>query len=1003
MLRLDTVTKLFLAVAAIGLPYGCSKQREVIDKRCHYERPGDESSKVCNYGSNDYTGGYGGSGGGPNGGYQPTGGYYPGYPGYPGYPRVPVVNPNATGGGSSAGGGSGGSNTNNNNINNNVNVLFPWGTSGGGWTGSTGGGSSGGSSGGYGCHTSRSGNIVTISCDDGSVTTLRDGQDGAAGRDGRDGADGTSCSVRAVTGGYEIYCTDGARAFVRDGKDGNSCSVVTITDGAILSCSDGSHYTVRNGRDGRDGTNGTSCSVVELTTGARIVCTDGSTALVKNGNSCTTRRVYGGALVECTDGTVSMIYDGSDGVDGLNGLNGTSCRVEDTPTGGKVICGDGSTVVLYDGLNGRDGTSCTVSSSPTGATISCSDGRTAFVSNGKDGIDGLNGTSCGVIDTATGARITCSDGSSVEVKDGKDGKSCSVAPVAGGARLYCSDGTSVVVYDGKDGLNGLNGLNGTSCSTTTVATGSLINCSDGTSSIVKNGKDGSSCSVVATALGAKINCTDGTSADVLNGKDGRNGLDGLNGTSCTVTQVPEGGKITCPDGSTVIIKNCVSCGCDFLCSTEAPTDIFSPLHPSPAYAFRLTGLGDFVTSTKMKFVENSNGTAKLTGEVYLRGFPNKKLQVDLSLSGYSTTAPAGSPMKDLKTAAYSENGGPVNASLWTYYTGVAGYLVGAGDYSGAKILVSRMGTAFQMGDGASGKNILKGASVSLSTTVVTQPLSGPSLALGTGYVTLAFPPCDDVTPPTKTTRLWEVNKDGRLWSFDNYMSPRATAKFWGNLLWKNGNVLVNVPSTIDGMAINPQGIAFFTVNGGGGAVCGAPGPVLISLDLKTVVLNGPNVVTVIGTISPNYGRIRGLEFDHATGKLYAIGAGTTNRLLTINPVTAAASIVGAFNSTTVKSPEELEMDAAGNLYLSDDSGDKLYQINKSNGQTIATTNGNIANGLPKGVKTEALAWSDADSKMVAFDHENVGMFLISMLGAASTFIESLAPNDVVDPHGADFW
>lgn len=72
----------------------------------------------------------------------------------------------------------------------------------------------------------------TISCPDGTTVVVRDGENGQNGTNGADGADGvdgnpgpagdagTSCTVVRVDGGLNVSCTDGTIAYVADGQDG---------------------------------------------------------------------------------------------------------------------------------------------------------------------------------------------------------------------------------------------------------------------------------------------------------------------------------------------------------------------------------------------------------------------------------------------------------------------------------------------------------------------------------------------------------------------------------------------------------------------------------------------------------------------------------------------------------------------------------------------------------------------------------------------------------------
>jgi hypothetical protein len=116
-----------------------------------------------------------------------------------------------------------------------------------------------------------------------------------------------------------------------------------------------------------------------------------------------------------------------------------------------------------------------------------------------------------------------------------------------------------------------------------------------------------------------------------------------------------------------------------------------------------------------KFVENTNGTAKLTGVLAYYDKPTRRLQVDINLVGQTYNAPAGSPV--LFNTTPSING-------WYYYFSGASSFTGLSDLAGAKIDFSLRGKAAQIGVGGSdavadaGK---LGLSAWFTWNVVTQP------------------------------------------------------------------------------------------------------------------------------------------------------------------------------------------------------------------------------------------------------------------------------------------
>ena len=163
------------------------------------------------------------------------------------------------------------------------------------------------------------------------------------------------------------------------------------------------------------------------------------------------------------------------------------------------------------------------------------------------------------------------------------------------------------------------------------------------------------------------------------------------------------------------------------CATASAGDPAYNQYPS-GHAFYMPGIGtDFIfTPAPGTFTALADGTAHLVGTLRSVSNPNNAFTVDIQLSGYSATPPAGSPQIELLANAYVQNGGPIDPSTWYYYTGFTGTLTGIGNYAGAVIDIARVMSAFQVGVGANGKNTQFGASGWFSLNVVSQPTpAGP--------------------------------------------------------------------------------------------------------------------------------------------------------------------------------------------------------------------------------------------------------------------------------------
>ena len=182
------------------------------------------------------------------------------------------------------------------------------------------------------------------------------------------------------------------------------------------------------------------------------------------------------------------------------------------------------------------------------------------------------------------------------------------------------------------------------------------------------------------------------------------------------------------------------------------------------HAIWMPGIGpDYqFTPSPGTFTEDvAAGTATIAGVVRSLTNRDNAWQVLLSFSGRTSTPPPGSPKKELRPAYYSENGGPIDAATWYYYPTLTGIFQGIGNNLGARVRVTRVGPAFQVGQGANGKNLNFGGSGWFAWTVEVQPTSGSSLpATGQGDVNVDILACpsDVAGPPgVGTTGYWRTH------------------------------------------------------------------------------------------------------------------------------------------------------------------------------------------------------------------------------------------------------
>ncbi len=165
---------------------------------------------------------------------------------------------------------------------------------------------------------------------------------------------------------------------------------------------------------------------------------------------------------------------------------------------------------------------------------------------------------------------------------------------------------------------------------------------------------------------------------------------------------------------------------------------------STTVAFSLPGIHDeLVFADGAQLVENSDGTATLTGTLYPAGDTTRGFDAIVWLTHHTMTAPGGSPIEDLRNTAYSPSGS-IDSSTWYYYDCYNASLEGIGAWVGADINLSDDGIAFQVGDGANGRNAERGASGWMTWSVASLPTSTSVgwAGAGTAEITVDLDGCE---------------------------------------------------------------------------------------------------------------------------------------------------------------------------------------------------------------------------------------------------------------------
>jgi hypothetical protein len=230
------------------------------------------------------------------------------------------------------------------------------------------------------------------------------------------------------------------------------------------------------------------------------------------------------------------------------------------------------------------------------------------------------------------------------------------------------------------------------------------------------------------------------------------------------------------------------------CILEAVSDIYNP--GGSDHAVWMPGISTnlIFSPTPGSWTENPDGSATLTGTLRSRTNYGCGFIVNVNLSGKTTTPPPGSPKKDHDAGVYVDHGGPVDPTTWHYYPNFTGTLTGFGNcWTGAVLMITRTGPAWQVGVGANGKNVRLGISAWFNWMVVNQRLNGPALPDGKdpkhgdfNLDIVVCPPCPTCAIPypfasaePRTSVLFNENEILRAFGADP-VSPTGTVRLWYN-------------------------------------------------------------------------------------------------------------------------------------------------------------------------------------------------------------------------------
>lgn len=158
--------------------------------------------------------------------------------------------------------------------------------------------------------------------------------------------------------------------------------------------------------------------------------------------------------------------------------------------------------------------------------------------------------------------------------------------------------------------------------------------------------------------------------------------------------------------------------------TAAPAIADANSTESGGYLLAIPGVDDdFILFSDGQLITRANDTLRLSCYAQRALSIDREFYLVLEFSGRvapgdAAYPPVGMPVTTLLPQAYVPTG-PVDPATFVFYTQVTGTLVGLRSYAGATATVANLAPA-QIGEGASNKNVLRGLSVDLALTLVSQ-------------------------------------------------------------------------------------------------------------------------------------------------------------------------------------------------------------------------------------------------------------------------------------------
>jgi len=266
--------------------------------------------------------------------------------------------------------------------------------------------------------------------------------------------------------------------------------------------------------------------------------------------------------------------------------------------------------------------------------------------------------------------------------------------------------------------------------------------------------------------------------------------------------------------------------------------------------------------------------------------------------------------------------------------------------------------------------------------------------------------------------LWGVDEDdGELFSIADYTQigggPAAAGlTVYGRLRYREDDGSVsNVGNDIEAFTLDVDGTAYMAINDDMDDVDGlgdVDEPVLLRFNINDASTTDDNIVTVIGRINAagydasDGDNISGLSIDPRSGDLYGLfrhDGDAVDRLLILNKTTAGVvNDIGTMAGLgeEVESGEDIEFDAAGNLYVTDNDDDHLYRVDRLTAAIVTV----IDDDEGGSVKYEGLGWDFENDRLIGTEDHNELFTHLTLQNDSNIVYGSFA--GLTDVEGIDF-